>query len=471
MSTPEWTSVLPPVLAIALAILTRQVHLSLFVGIWLGTTLLAGGQPLVGLADALDGCITVFADAGNTKVIAFSALVGALIALTRASGGVAGFVRWIVNGGWVATARRARLLSWTIGVIVFVESSMTSLVNGAICRPLFDRLGISRETLAYLCDATAAPICILIPLNAWGAYLTQIMEQEGQANPVGTLFAAMPYNVYAILAIVMAFYFAYTGRFFGALKAADARVEQTGALFAEGAEPMIGQELTAIEPPEGIELRARNFLLPVGVMVAMMPTGLYITGGGDLMRGSGSTAVFWAVLAGVATAFGLALLQGSHRLSTLTEVFFKGLGGLMPLALLMVLAFALGAVAKDLGTGKYVAQLANEGLPTFALPAVVFVLACGIAFSTGTSWGTFAIMVPIAIDLGRVVPGADAVMIGAALGGGIFGDHCSPISDTTIISSMSAGCDHIDHVRSQLPYALIAAGGSLIAYLAIGLTL
>lgn len=468
MAEPGAISLLPPLLAIGLAIVTRQVHLSLFAGIWAGAWVLADG-PFAGLRGALDACVAVFGDAGNTRVVVFSALVGALIALTQASGGVHGFVEWLTRKGQMTTARRARLLSWVIGVVVFVESSMTSLVNGAVCRPLFDRLKISREMLAYLADATAAPICILIPLNGWGAYLIGLLGKEGYADPVSALLATMPFNLYALSALGLSLYIAWTGKAWGAMGAAERRVRETGALLREGAEPMIAVEVTEIAPPEGTPRRAIDFVLPVAVMVAMMPIGLYVTGEGDLMRGSGSTSVFWAVLAGTAVAAVMMRLRGAGDLTRVTEVFFQGFGGLMPLAVLMVLAFALGGIAKQLGTGAYVAALAEAALHPGLVPALVFVLACFMAFSTGTSWGTFAIMVPIAVALGD--GGHAPLLLGAALSGGIFGDHCSPISDTTLIASMAAGTDHIDHVNTQLPYALAAASVATAGYLILGFTL
>ncbi len=468
MSDPSWLTVLPPVVAIGLAIATRQVYLSLLVGLWFGHTLLCDLNPLRGLGRTLDACIDVLGDAGNTKVVVFSALVGSLIALTQASGGVAGFVDWIGGRGRVATRRRATMLSFAIGMVVFVESSMTALVNGAICRPIFDRLHISREKLAYLCDATAAPICILIPLNAWGAYIARLLANEGYDEPVRLLVATMPYNLYALFAVALALFVAWTGLDFGPMRRAERRAAETGQVLRPGAEPLISEDLTTLGPEPGQPRRARDFALPVGLMVAMMPVGLYVTGDGDLMKGSGSTAVFWAVLAGVALAAALWAAQGA-RLHRVTDVFFKGFGGLMPLAVLMVLAFATSSMTKELGTGRYVAGLAQAGLSPALVPAALFAVASFIAFATGTSWGTFGIMIPIAVPLVAVLPGHDALLLGAVLGGGIFGDHCSPISDTTIISSMAAGSDHIDHVNTQLPYALAAGLAATVVYAVLGL--
>ena len=466
MSEPGFESVLPPLLAITLAITTRRVFSSLALGLWLGQGLITGG-PLTGLAGAIEACVKVFGDAGNTRVIMFSALVGALIALTQRSGGVEGFAAWLARHGRVTTPRRAALLSMGIGVLVFVESSITSLVNGAVCRPIFDRLRMSREKLAYLCDATAAPVCILIPLNAWGAYITRLLGQEGYADPVSLLIATMPYNLYSILAVLLALGIALTGRDFGPMAAAERRARETGQVVREGGTPMLADAVASLPPAPGAPRRARDFLVPVGAMVLMMPIGLAVTGNGDLTAGSGSTAVLWGVLLGVGLSAGSLLARRVLSSREVGEVLLQGVGGLLPLALLMFLAFALGDTARALGTGRYVALAASGAVPFALLPTVLFAVACGISFATGTSWGTFAIMIPIAAPLAAAHPGSDALLLGAVLGGGVFGDHCSPISDTTLVASMAAGSDHVDHVNTQLPYALAAAVVAGVIYVGL----
>ncbi len=467
MADPSWISVLPPVLAIALAIWTRKVFVSLFMGIWLGWTILSGWNPMKGLAAALDGCIKVFADAGNTKVILFSAMVGAVIALTQASGGVQGFVDWISSRKLVNTKRRAFLLSWFLGVIIFVESSMTALVNGAVCRPIFDRLRISREKLAYFCDSTSAPICILIPLNAWGAYIVRLLDAEGYAAPVSVLVSTMPYNLYAILALILSFYLAVSTRDFGPMRLAEERASSRGELVAPGSSPMLSDALTEMTPLGTGPGRVSDFLMPILAMVIAMPIGLYVTGDGDLMKGSGSTSVFWSVC--IAMAVGAARLYARTKaLKPVSDTIFTGLSSLLPLAVLMVLAFALGAMTRELGTGPYLAGLVGSHISTVLVPLALFVISCFIAFATGTSWGTFAIMIPIAVPMIALLPGQDGLLLAAVLGGGIFGDHCSPISDTTIISSMASGSDHIDHVKTQLPYAVLVAAVTGLIYVALG---
>lgn len=469
VNTIGWLSVLPPIVAIILAIRTRQVFVSLFLGIWFGWTILAHWNPVLGLVRTLDGCVAVFADAGNTKVIIFSALVGALITFTQYSGGMDGFVNWITNKGLVTTRRGAGLLAWVVGMVIFVESSICVLVTGAVARPLFDRLKISREKLAYICDSTSAPKCILIPLNAWGAFIIGLLHDQGLENPVMALVASMPFNFYAMIAIILVLITILTGKDIGPMRKAERRTFEEGKLLRDGAEPLVSTEVSSVTAKPGVPPRMINMLIPIGTMVVMMPIGLLITGNGNLMNGTGSTAVFWAVLSGIALAGVAYRIQGIMSLREIVDQFFKGVGGLIPLAALMMLAFAIGDVCKELGTGAFVAGVAKARLSPHIIPAILFAISCFIAFSTGTSWGTFAIMIPIAVPMISVMGLHPGPVIAAVLGGGVFGDHCSPVSDTTVISSMAAATDHIDHVTTQLPYALIAGGSTVVLYLIIGL--
>ncbi len=466
-----WLSVLPPLLAIAMAIRTKQVFLSLFAGIVLGYTILANGNPFLGVIRALDACVAVFSDSGNTKVILFSCMVGALITFTQYSGGMDGFVRWVTRRGLVASRRQAGLLAFITGMVVFVESSICVLVAGSVSRPLFDKLKVSREKLAYICDSTSAPKCILIPLNAWGAFVIGLLNEQHMQNPVQVFMASMPFNFYALSAIALVLWTILTQRDIGPMARAEKRVLYEGKIIRDGAEPLISAEVLAVQPKQGIPLRAMNMLLPVGVMVIMMPVGLLITGHGNLMQGSGSTAVFWAVLAGLAAGAMAYLIQGILTLREIMDQFMKGVGGLVSLAGLMMLAFAIGATCRVLGTGPYVAGLAKSFITPHLVPALIFLISCGIAFATGTSWGTFAIMIPIAIPMIEPLGLSAGLILAAVLGGGVFGDHCSPISDTTIIASMASACDHIDHVTTQLPYAVLAAGISVMLYIVLGFVL
>jgi tetracycline resistance efflux pump len=471
MPDATWISLLPPLLAIGLAIWTRQVYLSLAAGILLGWTILEGWNPLAGLGRSLRETVAVFTAVDRTEVLLFTLVIGALIATVEASGGVAGFVRWLEEREWVNTPRRAQLLAYLVGCVVFIESNITVLVAGSIGRPLFDRFRVSREKLAYLVDSTSAPICILIPLNAWGAYVLGILGKLGVPDPLGVFVGSIALNFYAIAAVVLAGAVVLFGLDIGPMKRAEERT-RGGQLLWEGAIPMMDTDLTAAEggsfrvPP-----RALNMLLPILTMIAAMPLFLYVTGSGDVRAGSGSTSVLWAVLAGLAVAWLLLLAQRAASVDELTRVGLRGAGGLVGLALVLLLALALADVAKALGTGAYVAGLVAGNIPTVVFLPLVFLVGAFVAFATGTSWGTFAIMLPIAVPAASALGLPLAPFVAASLSGGIFGDHASPISDTTIISSMASATDHVDHVRTQLPYALLAGAVATVGFALVGAAL
>jgi len=470
MSDPTWISVLPPVAAIVLAIWSRQVYLSLAGGVWLGWTILNGWNPLVGLAASIDATVDVFTDPGETKVLLFTLVIGALIATVEASGGVRGFVRWLETRNWVTSGRGAQLLAWGTGVVIFIESNITVLVAGSVARPLVDRYKVSREKLAYIIDSTSAPICILIPLNAWGAYNLGILEGLGVENALGVFLEAVVLNFYAIAAVLLTLATILFGIDLGPMKKAEARTRGGEVLWPD-ATPMMDESIFEGERDPDGPAHPMDMIVPIAVMVLAMPVGLLITGGGNLVEGDGSTSVLWAVLLGLATAWGLLLARGAATVDQLMKIALKGAGGLVPLALILLLSLALKDVASALGTGPYVAQITSGLLPPVVFLPLVFLVSAGIAFSTGTSWGTFGIMLPIAVPAAATLGLPLAPFVAASLSGGIFGDHCSPISDTTIISSMAAATDHIDHVRTQLPYALTGGAIAAVCFAILGLVI
>jgi len=460
MDSVSWVSVLPAVIAIGTALITKQVMISLFAGIWLGCTILGGWNPILGIRDALEAMVAVFADRGNVLILIFSALIGSFVALTQRSGGVLGFVDWIVERGYVRTARGARVLPTLIGLGLFLESNLTCLVSGAVARPLFDRFRLPREKLAYLCDATAAPVCVLFPLNAYGAVILGILGSQGVEAPMTLFLTSIPFNFYCLITIGLALVIAISGRDWGPMARAETRARETGQLVAAGATPLVSDDVMSLTPMEGVLPRARNMIVPTASLLAMVAGGLILT------DGDASTAIFWGMSFAVFVASAMYVGQKIFTVQEAIDTTMRGIGGLIPVIVLIVLAFALGSVSRELHAGEFLAGLASDFLHPIWLPALLFLIAGIASFSTGTSWGTFAIVLPIGLSVGTTLGLDPRLMVGAVVGGSIFGDHCSPISDTTIVASLAAGSDHIDHVNTQLPYALVTGLATVILLVA-----
>jgi Na+/H+ antiporter NhaC len=485
-------SLLPPLLAIILAIKTRQVFVSLLFGIWLGWLILSDWNIISGTTATIQALVDVFKSSSNTRTILFSSLVGALIAFIQRSGGVEGFVRIInklllyLEGKKIGNSRIiVQLMAWVTGLLIFVESSINVLTVGSIYRPIFDRLNIPREKLAYIGDSISAPTCILIPLNAWGAYIMGLIAAQGFENPFNVMVHAFPYNFYPMLALALVLVVVLSQKDVGPMKKAEERARKTGKVLRDGATPMISSEVVSMEKKEKVEAKARNMIVPIVVMVGMMPLMLIYTGWSNVENigqytwyrqifqaigeGSGSTSVLYSVLTAILVAGGMYSVQRMFKFQELMDLLFKGIGGLIPVASLMMLAFAIGAVCNELGTGVYTAEISKAWLSPNYVPVIIFLVACFIAFSTGTSWGTFAIMIAIGIPMAETLNANVYLTVAAVMGGGVFGDHCSPISDTTIISSMASASDHIDHVKTQLPYALFAGTIAAAIYFVLGI--
>ncbi|GJM34370.1 MAG: sodium:proton antiporter [Saprospiraceae bacterium] len=489
-----YLSLLPPLIAIFFAIRTKQVFVSLLFGIWLGWMIIENFNPLTGTLSTVQALVDVYKDPGNTRTIMFCALVGALIIFIQRSGGVAGFIHWVSGILHHYEQRKSgsnriivQLLAWLTGLLIFVESSISVLTVGALYRPMFDKLGISREKLAYIADSSSAPSSILIPFNGWGAFIMTLLAAQGFSDPFATMLKSMAYNFYPIIALLIVPVVILWGKDIGPMAKAEKRVKEEGKLLADGAQPMISDELTEVEMAPNVTPKAYNMAIPILIMVFMMPIMLAYTGWGEALKerpdasvfdqfifaigqGSGSTAVLIAVLSSILFSMVFYRVQNIMGFKEMIELTLKGISGMIPLALLMMLAFAIGDVCKNhLHTGTYVASVVQDWLSPGLVPFLIFLVGCFIAFSTGTSWGTFGIMIPIAVPMAEQLDANIYLTIAAALGGGVFGDHCSPISDTSILSSMASATDHIEHVRTQLPYALMAGGAAALIYLLIGL--
>lgn len=476
MYEPNWTSLLPPLLAIVLAIVTKQVVISLSIGIWVGYCLLQSVNPLAGLALAIDGVIHVFSDAGDTRVLVFTLVIGGLIASIERFGGVRGFIRLLESRSWVNNPQKAKWLAYGTGLVIFIESNITLLVAGSIARPLFDRYQIAREKLAYIIDSTSAPVCVLIPLNAWGAVILSLLSSSNIEDPIDVFISSILLNFYPLAVLGTSALVIWRSIHIGPMKAAQSRTEQGAVLWPDAA-PMVDSAVagsdgqSASASASGSQETASTMIVPIAVMVLSMPLFLYITGEGDISAGSGSTSVLWAVLSALAVLWIEVLYSRRARLEELMSSFLQGAGAFLPVSIILLFALALGDVANLLQTGSYVAQIAGETVPQIVMLPLLFLISSFIAFSIGSSWGTFAIMIPLSMEIALSLSLSPSLFLAAVLSGSVFGDHASPISDTTVVSSMAAATDHIDHVRTQLPYALVSAGVATVCFFLTGAVL
>ena len=460
-------SLLPPVLAIGLAIKTRQVVFSLVAGIFVGYLIIHSGNVFSGFLSTIEAFVNVFQSKGNTRTIVLTLIIGAMIQLIKYSGGIDGFVDWVKKklDNKKNFERKLQVTTAITGFLIFVESNISILTVGTIFRPVFDKHKIAREKLAYLVDSSSAPSCIIFPLNAWGAYIMGLLMIYDQLDPFKTLIYSIPFNFYALLTLGFVFWLALTGKDYGPMKKV---VEQKKSIENEEIEASNSSSLF-------------NMVIPILVMVITMPFFLAHSGWDSTMEGSlsskiwfsigngsGSSSVLNACFSAFLTAIVMYFFQKRLTIKSLIDESFKGMNGMLVMAILMVLAFAIGNLCNELGTGIYVSQVTQSWLIPEVAPALVFIISGFIAFSTGTSWGTFAIMMSIALPLNFAIDSNLYLMVAAVLGGGVFGDHCSPISDTTLIASVASGCDHIDHVRTQLPYALFTGGLAILFYLIAG---
>lgn len=465
---PEWVAVLPPLVAVVIAIWKKEVIPALLLGIWVAETFWSverlslsvpsspGALPFFflklmfyGAEGMMERIVSVFSDGGNTRVLLFGLLVGALLELIRVSGGVGGFVAWLTRVGLTRTPRRAGVLTSLIGTLIFVETSMSCLAAGVVSQPLYDRFKMSRARLAFILDGTCAPISVMILFNGWGAHLLGLLQGQGlNEQSVSILISAVPLNFYPILIIAVVWFTVLTGRLFGPLKTVDEKQELSGA----------GSKETLVEGP------ARFMVVPMILLVAGMFVFMFYTGDGDLRQGSGSRSVLWSVAVATFVLVLMLLRRKTMNFGEITETSYQGVGKLVPVVLVMLLSFAIGGSCKALGTGDFVAGFFGDFLSPILVAPLLFIAAAFVSFTTGTSWGTFAILIPVAVPLGTALGVPLPLAVSAVMGGGVFGDHCSPISDTTIIASLAAECDHLDHVKTQLPYAVAMGGLTLVLY-------
>ncbi len=438
-------------MAILLALYTKNIILSLFGGIFLGLFLIHDFSIVATILATIELFLSLLSEPWILKTLAFAVLVGSVMELMQKSGGISGFVAYMTQETTlVHSPRSALLVSYIIGVIIFIESSITSLIAGAVGRPLCDREKVPHAKLAFVCDSTSAPISSLIVLNGWGALLlgliaTQIETGMIEGDNVNILLHSVAYNFYAISALVVTFLAVWFNIDIGPMKYAK---------------PSLTKDSLHVKAHASMSY----MVIPILLMIMFVFMFLYITGEGDMLKGSGSTSIYYTMLATLMVMFIYYIGTKNMSAQTYVKSAYKGAKKLFPIALILLFAFAIGDVTVQLKTGEYLASLASGNLSVFLLAGVIFLLSSIISFSTGTSWGTFSIMVPIAVPMAVGMDANVALAVGAVISGGVFGDHCSPISDTTIISSLAADCDVVEHVKTQLPYALISGGIALVLF-------
>ncbi len=502
---PAFLSILPPLLAILLALITRQVIVALFFGIWMGVTFMYDYNPLLGFLHTLDGYIVnALASGERISILIFSLVLGGMVGVISRSGGTQGIVRRLSR--LATTARMGQLATWAMGVLIFFDDYANTLIVGNTMRPLSDKLRISREKLSYLVDSTAAPVANIAIISTWIGYEISLINQSFNAlgvtdNAYITFLKTIPYNFYPVYALVFGFLIAFLMRDFGSMYRAEIRTRRSGAVLREGAVPISDLTEGDIVTDREIPLRWYNALIPIGVVILSVMLGLVFSGMQNLSETGISTegeswiqqislivgnsdsfaVLMWASFLGSITAILLALFQRILNLEEAIDAWVKGIRSMVMAAIILTSAWAIGTICQELFTADYVIYLTRQFLTPHWLPLITFLTAAIVSFATGTSWGTMAILMPIAIPLAFKFPQAatgidpahaTSLMLSttaAVLAGATFGDHCSPISDTTIMSSMASGADHIDHVRTQLPYALmVGLIASFFGYIPVG---
>lgn len=458
-------SLLPPLLAIVIAIWRKNALIALLAGVICCFFMVESWAPIAGAQASISGIAGVFSSMGNIYIVSFSLLIGALVHLMNASGAVTGFIQSLASLNLVKSKRQAAMLPTVLGTSIFTDTNLSMFTAGMASQKLFDQHKMSRARLAYILDSTCAPVSILFLINGWGAYVLGLLDGYNFTDPVGILIGTVFFNIYAIIALALAYYTAYTGKVFGFLKSHEQNIPANNTT---------EESHSTYEPAtnDAYAKKAPSCVMWWPLLSLLIVTFglLYITGEGDIRQGSGSFSVFWSISFSLVFLISLILF---YRLLTIKEIaghFVKGIQTMLVPVAILVLSFAFGSGIKELGTGIYVSQLLNVEVPIFLMAPILFIAAGCMAFATGTSWGTFAILVPIAVPIAQQSGLPVEFLVAAVLGGGIFGDHASPISDTTVVASIASGCDHYEHVKTQMPYALVAATITLIFYTIYGLT-
>lgn len=473
-------SILPPVLAISLAIITKEVLSSLVIGIMVGALILTGGNLLEAFEKALEILINTAGDPSwNFRVLIFITLLGSIIGMISRANGPQAFGRWAEKN--IKSRSTSLFMTWLLGVLIFMDDYFNCMTVGTALRPVTDRFKVSRAKLSFIIDSTAAPVCTLVPISTWVAYVASLMiplfTQYGlNLNPYNAYIQMLPYAFYPWLIVLMVLITSFTDLEYGPMALAEYRALSGKGLWDENlAKTPPGDEFESMEKSE--KGTAIDMVLPlVGLIVITLICMAYSGGFFDgkagifeaIMNSDSATALVWGSTITLFLTAVFYSVRGVVRLKDSMEAVIQGAKSMMVALFILSLAWTIGSICQELGTGLYVSSIMSETFPAWAVPFTLFVLSAFIAFSTGTSWGTWAIMIPIAIPLVVAMDINLLPSLAAVLSGGVFGDHCSPISDTTIMSSTGGACPHIEHVNTQLPYVLTAAIASGVGFLITG---
>lgn len=475
-------SIIPPLLTIVLAIITKEVLLSLCIGVFGGYMIIAAGSPMVAFEKMISGIIATLTVPWNMQVILIVMMLGGLIGLLTRSGGSKAFAEFI--GSKIKSRKGAQGTAWILGLMIFFDDYFNALTNGAVMRPVCDRAKVSREKLSYIIDSTAVGICLLVPISSWVAFITSLIagsfKTAGiQQDAFQAFLFSVPYNYYAWLSILMVGAVIYFGLDFGPMARAEKRTMETGKLcdatFSGGAADE--DDFSAIKQMNG---KVRDLLVPIVLLIAGAFTFMLYTGGFfgikhrfDLMNAinnmSGTIALVYAIFLTVIFAMVFYKLRGLSSISDSIAAFVIGAKSMVFVLILLAFAWTIGAICDALGTGDYVSSLLGGFLPGYMVPVIVFLFSCVMAFSTGASWGTYAVMMPVAIPLAVHLNADVLACIAAVIGGGGFGNHCSPLADTAILSSAGANIRHIDHINTQIPYSVTCAAVASVAFILAGI--
>ncbi|MEP0174985.1 MAG: Na+/H+ antiporter NhaC family protein [Paraglaciecola sp.] len=483
MTSPDISSILPIVLTLILSLYTRNVVIGLFTGVITAVVMLIGFNPFTVLSELvkthLVGTIT---DSYNAGVIVLMVFIGGFVALMEKSGGGPAFAANIMK--WINSRARAQMAAWFGGIFIFYSDLGTPLIVGPVFRPLFDKLKISRQKLAFIIDSTASPVAILVPFIGWGIYIMGLMQKEFDAagqdiTAWGAFIQTIPFQFYAILAIAIVPLLVWRKADFGAMALAEKACmalpnaipdSSTQQAPNQKSNKTLDEEAPLIQPFTHANARASFVFIPLAVMaivLAMMlvPMGFpFKSVPGSAFRAALSSAYFLAAV----SLMGLMAWYKVRSLNGSVTMYLNGMSNMMQVAIILILAWTLSSLGKELGTAQYIAEQAQRGFPYWLLPAVAFIFSGIISFATGSSWGTFAIMLPLVIPTSFAIDAPLFVSMGAVLSGGLFGDHCSPISETTILSATGSNCNQFEHFRTQYPYALLNGAVALLSFVVAG---